>query len=130
MFTIIALSLVLIRDKVYQHQAEIKRLEALRTVQRKQVQAALQSQVRYTRSFGAATSTTSSMSLSSDSSPRESISSEAAEMEDRFNDLMFDEKKMKNAFNADVGPSAKYQAWDQDLSKMLEELRRGSEEMP
>ena len=120
------------RDKVYQHQAEIKRLEALRTVQRKQVQAALQSQVRYTRSFGAAasTSTASSMSLSSDSSPRESFSSEAAEMEDRFNDLMFDEKKMKNAFDADVGANAKYQAWDQDLSRMLEELRRGSEEMP
>ena len=117
------------RDKVYQHQAEIKRLEALRTVQKKQVQAALQSQVRYTRSFGAAASTASSMSLSSDSSPRESISSEAAEMEDRFNDLM-DEKKMKNPFNADVGANVKYQAWDQDLSKMLEELRRGSEEMP
>ena len=114
---------------MYQHQAEIKRLEALRTVQRKQVQAALQSQVRYTRSFGAAASTASSMSLSSDSSPRESISSEAAEMEDRFNDLM-DEKKMKNPFNADVGANVKYQAWDQDLSKILEELRRGSEEMP
>merc|ERR1719348_2335578 len=114
------------REKVSEHQAEINRLHALKSLHAKQLGGAGVKQPQqsycYVRSFPPP----HPMSLSPSGSPRaESFCSDAMELEEKYRDIVMMEEKM---FPFNYRGAGRMKDGEDKLSEMLAELREGSEE--
>jgi len=114
------------REKVSKHQAEINRLHALKSLHAKELGGGGMNQSPqsycYTRSFNPP----QPMSLSPDGSPRpESLCSDFLEFDEKYHDIMMEEKKV---FPFNYRAAGGMKSRGDKLSEMLAELREGSEE--